>query len=120
MVIFSMTFQFFVLGELSAITYSVPEGINYSLELIVCVSYSELLDAMLGSDRARGHMAFLFSSFFPLLCFICQAPGVSAPSRRFGGRCSVGTLHVITADFPAPRSFVRGKRSQQKTNRFLV
>lgn len=28
-------FFFFFLGELSAITSSVPEGINYSLELIV-------------------------------------------------------------------------------------
>lgn len=65
MVIFSMTFQFFFLAELSAITYSVPEGINYSLELIVRISYSELLDVMPGLDRARGHMAFLFSSFFP-------------------------------------------------------
>lgn len=56
---------FFFLGKLSAITYSVPEGINYSLELIVCISYSELLDALPGLDRARGHMAFLFSFVFP-------------------------------------------------------
>lgn len=63
-VIFSMTFQFFFLGKLSAITYSVPEGINYSLELIVRISYSELLDVVSALDRARGHMAFLFPSFF--------------------------------------------------------
>lgn len=58
MVIFAMTFQFFFsLGELSAITYSVPEGINYSLELIVCISYSELLDAMpwLGASEGGSH-----------------------------------------------------------------
>lgn len=64
-VIFSMTFQFFFLGKLSAITYSVPEGINYSLELIVRISYSELLDVVSALDRVRGHMAFLFPSFFP-------------------------------------------------------
>lgn len=65
MVIFSMTFQFFFLGKLSAIAHSVPEGINYSLELIVRISFSELLDVMSALDRARGHMAFLFPSFFP-------------------------------------------------------
>lgn len=58
-------FPIFFLGKLSAITYSVPEGINYSLVLIVRISYSELLDVMSSLDRVRGHMAFLFPSFFP-------------------------------------------------------
>lgn len=58
-------FPIFFLGKLSAITYSVPEGINYSLVLIVRISYSVLLDVMSALDRVRGHMAFLFPSFFP-------------------------------------------------------
>lgn len=74
-------------------------------------------DAWLGSSEGSHGISFFI--LFPLFCFICQAPGVSAPSRRFGGR-SVSTPHVITTDFPALRSFVRGKLSQKKTNRFLV
>lgn len=58
-VIFSMAFQFFFyfffsLGKLSATTYSVPEGINYSLELIVCTPSSEPLDVLPGLDGAQG------------------------------------------------------------------